>query len=70
MNYKDNNWKEVPLEEAEYAVILRAGSSETGVYFYATKEDLEWALGNSWFNYSESTPVKLLKKEITINTQE
>lgn len=61
-----NNWREVKHEEAEYAVCIRPGSTDTSIYFYKTLEDLEWALANSWFNYQEALPVKLLKKEVKV----
>lgn len=64
---KTENWREVKAEEAEYAIILRPGSSECSVYFYKTVEDLEWALAHSWFNYQEAMPVKLLKKEVKVH---
>jgi DUF971 family protein len=65
----DINYREVEQEAAEYAVILRPDSSDTGVYFYKSLEDLEWALANSWFHYQEALPVKLLKKEVKIIPQ-
>lgn len=67
MNYE--NYREVKVEEAEYGVILRPGSSNISAHFYKSKEDLEWALANSWFDYKEAIAVKILKKEISINSE-
>lgn len=63
---QDTNWREVKIEEAKYAIILRPNSSDTGVYYYKSLEDVEWALAHSWFNYQEAYPVKLLKKVVRV----
>lgn len=61
-----NKWREVEKEEAKYGVILRAGSYDTSVYFYASKEDLEWAMNNSWFDSREAIPFQIIEHSIEL----
>lgn len=60
----ETKWREVTQDEAEYGVVIRVGSYDTSVCFYKSKEDLDWALKNSWFDPREATPVKILKIKI------
>lgn len=62
----ENKWKEVKKEKAKYGVILRSDSYDTSACFYASLEDLEWAMKNSWFDPREATPIKILTMDIKI----
>ena len=66
--YMAQDYREVEPSMAEYGVILRAGSSDCSAYFYKSKEDMDWALRNSWFRFEDATPIKLLK--IKVETHE
>lgn len=59
-------WKEVSVEKAEYVIVLRAASSDTSVTFYMNKEDMLWAMKNSWFDPKDAIIAKVLPWEITI----
>lgn len=60
-------FREVPMEEASYLVVLRPKSYDTSVLFYKSKEDLEWALKNSWFDEKVPLVAKLIDIKVEVS---
>ena len=60
-------FREVPQEEAEYMVVLRSKSYDTNVCFYKSKEDVEWALQNSWFDEKTPLVAKIIKIKVEVS---
>lgn len=60
-------FREVPCEEAKYVIVLRPKSYDTSVCFYKSKEDVEWALQNSWFDEKVPLVAKLINIKVEVS---